>query len=59
MTDGNIDTYNENTILSKYSNAEIKDIREQFIINNNMVCHNDKPTFNRGSNFSCIDHTTT
>lgn len=54
--DDNIDTLNSNNFHNTFKNHELKDIRDNFLINNNLVSHHNKPTFFRKGKQSCLDH---
>ena len=54
--DDNIDTLKDNNKYNNFNNFEIKDLRQQFLIDNDLTQHNFKPTFVRNGLKSCIDH---
>ena len=54
--DDNIDTLKDNNIHNNYGNYELKDMRQQFLINNNLTLYNFKPTFCRNALSSFINH---
>ena len=54
--DDNIDTLKDNNKYNIYNNFELKDLRDQFLIDSDMTQHNFKPTFTRAGIKSCIDH---
>lgn len=54
--DDNIDTLNNNNIYNNYRLNDLKQLRDSFLINNNLVSHHNKPTFFRRGNVSCLDH---
>ena len=56
MGDDNIDTLNSNNFHNNFKNHEIKDIQDNFLINNNMISHHNKATFFRRGAQSCLDH---
>ena len=54
--DDNIDTLKDNNKHNIYNNYDLKDLRQQFMIDNDMTQHNFKLTFTRNGLKSCIDH---
>ena len=54
--DDNIDTLKDNNKYNIYNNHDLKDLRQQFLIDNDVAQHNFKPTFTRNGLKSCIDH---
>jgi len=54
--DDNIDTLNDNNNHYKHKDKDIKDIRDDFKINNNLSTHNHKATSNRANHNSSIDY---
>ena len=53
--DDNIDTLKDNNKHNIYNNYDLKDLRQQFMIDNDMTQHNFKLTFTRNGLRSCID----
>ena len=45
--DENIDTLKDNNKYNNYNNYELKEMRQQFFIDNNLTQHNFKPTFSK------------
>ena len=45
MTDDNIDTLNDYTTIDRCKNSTLKDLRENFLVNNSITCLNKEPTF--------------
>ena len=56
LTDDNINSYEDNSFSNQYKNIEIKNIRDNSIISNCLIVHNNKPTFFRKGIKTCIDH---
>ena len=54
--DDNIDTLSDNNAYRNFNNHEIKEIRHNFMIDNSLVSHHNKPTFYRKGHASCLDH---
>ena len=54
--DDNIDTLNNSNMYNNYRSNDLKQLRDSFLINNNLVSHHNKPTFFRRGNVSCLDH---
>ena len=59
MTDDNINTLEDKCNSNLYKNYELKQIRDNMIIDNRLTTHNDSPTFFRPGIISCIDHVMT
>ena len=53
--DDNIDTLKDNNKHNIYNNYDLKALRQQFMIDNDMTQHNFKLTFTRNGLRSCID----
>ena len=53
--DDNIYTLKDNNKHNIYNNYDLKDLRQQFMIDNDMTQHNFKLTFTRNGLRSCID----
>ena len=45
LTDDNINTLEENSATNLYKNADLKLLRDNILIDNRLVTHNDQPTF--------------
>ena len=56
--DDNIDSYYDHNKYNNFRDHQLKDLRDNFIIQRNLTIHNDKPTFYRQGVKSCIDHIT-
>ena len=56
MMDDNIDTLNDYTTIDRCRNLKLKEMRDNFLIDNSLTCLNDQPTFFRRGMKSCIDH---
>ena len=55
LTDENINSLDDNCNTTYYRNIELKIIRDNNIINYNLIYHNNQPTFIRKAQKSCID----
>ena len=55
LTDENINSLDDNCNTAYYRNIELKTIRDNNIINCNLIYHNNQPTFIRKAQKSCID----
>ena len=56
LTDDNINTLEDKSASQLYKNYDLKQIRDNMIIDNRLTTHNDRPTFFRPGMTSCIDH---
>ena len=56
MSDDNLNTLDDHSLSSNSRNFELKNIRDNFLIENSMVIHNKESTFFRNNVRSCIDH---
>ena len=45
--DNNIDTLSDNNAHNNFNNHEIKEIRNNFMIENSLISHQNKSTFHR------------
>ena len=54
--DDNIVFYNNYNNYNNFRDSELKDTRDDFVINIGLVMHNRKPTFHRGNQNSYNDH---
>ena len=55
LTDENINSIDDNCNSAYYRNIDLKTIRDNNIINYNLIYHNNLPTFIRKAQKSCID----
>ena len=55
LTDENLNSMEDNSNTGSYRNIELKQIRDNNIINYNLTYHNNLPTFFRKGTKSCID----
>ena len=55
LTDENINSLDDNYNTAYYRNIDLKTIRDNNIINFNLIYHNNLPTFIRKAQRSCID----
>ena len=56
MMDDNIDTLHDYMTIDRCRNLKLKEMRDNFLIENSLTCLNDQPTFFRRGMKSCIDH---
>ena len=56
MTDDNINSIDLNSLTNQLNNNDLKTIRDDMLIDNDMIIHNDQPTFFRQNFKTCIDH---
>ena len=56
MGDDNIDILSDNITYKNFNNHEIKEIRHNFMMDNSLVSHHNKPTFYRKGQASCLNH---
>ena len=56
LTDNNINSLEDNTNTNIYRNIELKNLKDNMIIENSLTVHNHEPTFFRKNIHSCIDH---
>ena len=56
LTDDNINSLEDNTNTNMYHNIELKNLKDDMIIEHSLTIHNHEPTFFRKNIHSCIDH---
>ena len=55
LTDENINSFEDKSSIGNCKNIQLKEIRDNNIIQNSLTYHNNKPTFCRKGVKSCID----
>ena len=56
LTDDNVNSIDDFSMTNYYSNIELKNLRDNLIINNSLITQNTEPTFFRNTIRTCIDH---
>ena len=56
LTDENINSFEDKSSIGNCKNIQLKEIRDNNIIQNSLTYHNNKPTFCRKGVKSCIDY---